>query len=82
MLYREANLFLEHHDEPGSPLAPEDLEDLEPELDAQLTEVLRTCDHLEDLVKHSVLRAPPLELAERRGVARRADQRRYCLPAQ
>jgi len=60
-IYREANLFIEHHDEPGRPLGPGDLEDLEPELDAQLTEVLRTCDHLEDLIKHSVLRAPPME---------------------
>ena len=62
VIYREANLFIEHHDEPGSALQPEDLEPLEPELEAQLMEVLRTCDHLEDLIKHSVLRAPPLEL--------------------
>lgn len=62
MLYREANLFIEHHDEPSKALAPEDLEDLEPELDAQLAEVMRTCDHLEDLIKHSVLRAPPQDL--------------------
>lgn len=62
MLYREANLFIEQHDEPANTLSAEDLEDLEPELDAQLSEILRTCDHLEDLIKHSVLRVPPQEL--------------------
>jgi hypothetical protein len=62
MLYREANLFLEHHDQPGAALTPEDLEELEPELDAQLREVLRTCDSLEDLIKHSVLKEPAPEL--------------------
>lgn len=62
MLYREANLFIEHHEESGEALRPEDLEELEGELDAQLAEVLRTCDHLEDLIKHSVLRAPPQDL--------------------
>jgi hypothetical protein len=62
MIYREANLFIEHHDEPNAGLKAEDLEELESELDAQLTEVLRTCDNLEDLIKHSVLRAPPQEL--------------------
>jgi hypothetical protein len=41
MLYREANLFIEHHEESGEALRPEDLE---------------------DLIKHSVLRAPPQEL--------------------
>jgi hypothetical protein len=62
MLYREANLFLENHGEPGTVLTPEDLEELEPELDAQLREVLRTSGSLEDLIKHSVLREPPPEL--------------------
>ena len=61
MLYREANLFLEHHDEDGRLTVPE-LDELEPELHAQLQEVLRTSDSLEDLIKHSLLRAPPPQL--------------------
>jgi hypothetical protein len=61
ILYREANLFLEHYGEDGE-IAPEDVEELEPELHAQLQEVLRTCDSLEDIIKHSLLRDPPPEL--------------------
>lgn len=62
MIYREANLFLERNGGKDRSVTPERLAELEPELDAQLQEVLETTDHLEDLVKHSVLRDPPEEL--------------------
>ena len=60
LVYREANLFLERHGKDAA--KPEDLEDLEPELHAQVQEVLATCAHLEDIVKHSLLKNPPPDL--------------------
>ena len=39
-----------------------DLEDLEPELHEQLQEVLKSTEHLEDVIKHSLLRDPSPDL--------------------
>ena len=62
LVYREANLFLERHGGAEGKLAPDEVEDLEPELHAQLQEVLRASEHLEDIVKFSLLKNPPPDL--------------------
>jgi hypothetical protein len=62
ILYREANLFLERQASQGDPPDPDALDDYEPELHAQLQEVLKHCDDLEDIVKFSLLRQPSPDL--------------------
>jgi hypothetical protein len=61
MIYREANLFLETH-APKGKLTEVELEELEPELHDQLKEVFGHVDHLEDLIKFSLLKNPPPDL--------------------
>lgn len=61
-VYREANLFLERNARPGGAMSPTEVEELEPELHAQLQEVLQTTEHPEDLIKHSLLKNPPPDL--------------------
>jgi len=62
LVYREANLFLERHAGAEIKLTSEEVDDLEPELHTQIQEVLRTCEHLEDIIKHSLLKNPPPDL--------------------
>lgn len=62
MVYREANVFIERHTPRGGALTPTEVEDLEPELHGQLQEVMSHVDHLEDLIKHSLLKDPPPDL--------------------
>jgi hypothetical protein len=62
LVYREANLFLEHHTPAGAKLTAVEVDELEPELHQQLQEVLAGADSLEDVVKHSLLRSPPPDL--------------------
>jgi hypothetical protein len=61
MLYREANLFLERH-APDGHLTDQELDDLDPELHGQLQEILKDCEALEDILKHSLLKDPPPDL--------------------
>ncbi len=62
MVYREANLLLERHSEPDHELTAEDIQALEPELHAQIQEVLSSVDSLEDLIKFSLLKNPSPDL--------------------
>lgn len=62
LIYREANKFVEKMDQSVKPVGVTDLEELEPEIHAQIQEVLRATEHLEDLIKHSLLKDPPREL--------------------
>ena len=61
MIYREANIFIERH-APDGKLSETEVEELEPELYDQLKEVIGGVDHLEDLIKHSLLKNPPPDL--------------------
>src|SRR5262245_48313686 len=61
MIYREANLFLERN-APGGYLSPTELDEMEPELHQQVQEVLSNVDHLEDVIRESLLRNPPPDL--------------------
>jgi hypothetical protein len=61
LVYREANLFIECNAVEGK-LAASEVDALEPELHDQLQEVLKTTEHLEDVIKHSLLRTPPPDL--------------------
>ncbi len=61
MVYREANLFIERHSDDGR-LSEAEVDELEPELHDQLKEVFGSVDHLEDLIKHSLLKNPPPDL--------------------
>ncbi|MCW8133242.1 MAG: hypothetical protein KIS92_23050 [Planctomycetota bacterium] len=58
LVYREANLFLENHARPGEKLTETEVDELEPELHQQVQEVLRSCESLEDVIKHSLLKDP------------------------
>jgi hypothetical protein len=60
MVYREANIFIERNSSTG--LTATEVEELMPELNAQLQEVLGSVDELEDVVKHSLLKNPPPDL--------------------
>lgn len=62
LVYREANVFIEQHAAPDQELTPTEVEELEPELHAQLQEVLANVDSLEDIVKHSLLKSPSPDL--------------------
>ena len=62
VIYREANIFLERNTPRDGTLAAGELDDLEPELSAQLQELLNTIDYPEDLIKHSLLRHPSPDL--------------------
>lgn len=62
LVYREANRFLESHAGTEGRLTPAEVLELEPELHEQLQEVLRSCDSLEDIVKHSLLKQPSPDL--------------------
>ena len=62
IVYREANVFLERNAPDGAQLTPTEVDELEPELHQQLQEVLNNVDHLEDLVKFSLLKTPPPDL--------------------
>jgi hypothetical protein len=62
LVYREANLFLELNTPPGGKLTGAEVDELEPELHRQLQEVLTRTDHLEDIIKHSLLKSPPPDL--------------------
>ncbi|MBI3829821.1 MAG: hypothetical protein HY291_09905 [Planctomycetes bacterium] len=58
MVYREANLFLERNGTAGSRMTEAEIDEMEPELHAQVQEVLRTCESLEDIIKFSLLKDP------------------------
>ena len=62
LLYREANLFLENQEREGNNVGIADLEELEPALHSQLSELRSNVDHLEDLVKYSLLKDPMPDL--------------------
>jgi len=62
MIFREANLFLETQAPETGKLSETELEELEPELHGQLKEVFHRIDHLEDVIKHSLLKNPPPDL--------------------
>jgi hypothetical protein len=62
MVYREANVFIERHTPQGGSLSPTEVDEFEPELHGQLQEVMGHVDHLEDLIKHSLLKDPPPDL--------------------
>ena len=62
MVYREANLFIEQHSGADGKLTETEVDELEPELHAQLQEVLKTTEDLEDIIKFSLLRNPPPDL--------------------
>ncbi|HYG76771.1 MAG TPA: hypothetical protein VEK08_17340 [Planctomycetota bacterium] len=62
MVYREANLFLEANTPEGGELTPTEVNELEPELNNQLQQILGRVDHLEDLIKYSLMRNPPADL--------------------
>jgi len=62
LVYREANLFIERNTPRDGTLTPAEVDELEPELNQQLQEVLRSVEHPEDLLKHSLLKTPPPDL--------------------
>ena len=62
IVYREANLFIERHTPSGGALTPAELDDLEPELNQQLQEILCHAEQPEDLIKYSLLKNPPPDL--------------------
>jgi len=62
ILYREANLFVERNSSEDAQFSGDDLDELRPELEEQLHEVVKSCVDLEDLIKFSLLKAPPPEL--------------------
>ena len=62
MVFREANLFIETHAPAGGRLTEVEIDELEPELHAQLKEVFGSVDHLEDIIKHSLLKNPAPDL--------------------
>lgn len=62
MVYREANLFIERNTPPEGTLTSAELNDLEPELHKQIQEVMGNVEHLEDLIKHSLLKNPSADL--------------------
>ena len=62
LVFREANLFLEHHTPAGAKLTAVEVDELEPELHRQVQEVLASADGLEDILKHSLLKSPPPDL--------------------
>jgi hypothetical protein len=62
MLYREANLFIEKYEREGQNLSVGDIREMEPELHAQLQEIISNVDYLPDLVKYSLLKDPSAEL--------------------
>ncbi len=62
LIYREANIFIERHTPQGGSLSPTEVDELEPELHGQLQEVMNQVDHLEDLIKHSLLKDPQPDL--------------------
>lgn len=64
-VYREANIFLERHSSDnvgGEKISSTEIDELEPELHAQVQEVIGSVDSLEDLIKHSLLKTPPPDL--------------------
>ncbi|HLX62816.1 MAG TPA: hypothetical protein VKX17_16180 [Planctomycetota bacterium] len=61
LIYREANVFLERH-APDGKLSETEMDELEPELHDQLKEVFGRIEHLEDLIKHSLLKNPSPDL--------------------
>jgi hypothetical protein len=62
MVYREANIFIERNAPGDGSLSETEVEELMPELSAQLQEVLASVDELEDVIKHSLLKNPPPDL--------------------
>lgn len=62
LVYREANRFIEQHGGAEGRLSATEVDELEPELHAQVQEVLKECECLEDLIKHSVLKDPSPDL--------------------
>lgn len=62
MIVREANLFLETYAPSTGKLTDAELDELEPELHSQLKEVFHRIDHLEDVIKHSLLKNPAPDL--------------------
>ena len=62
LVYREANVFIERHSTRNGQLSASEVDELEPELHGQLQEVMSHVEHLEDLIKHSLLRHPPPDL--------------------
>ena len=62
LVYREANIFIERHTPQGGSLSPTEVDEFEPELHGQLQEVMNHVDHLEDLIKFSLLKNPPPDL--------------------
>ncbi|HEY3324553.1 MAG TPA: hypothetical protein VGP72_29140 [Planctomycetota bacterium] len=62
MVYREANIFLEHHAPEDTTLTPTEVDELEPELSQQVQEILSNVDYLEDIIKFSLLKNPPPDL--------------------
>ena len=62
VLYREANLFIEKYEREGHKLDVDDIPEMEPELNAQLQEIITNVDHLPDLIKYSLLKDPSPEL--------------------
>jgi hypothetical protein len=62
MVYREANIFLERNTPKDEALTAAEINEFEPELSTQLQEVLRSVEHPEDLIKHSLLKTPPPDL--------------------
>ncbi|MCX7806008.1 MAG: hypothetical protein N3A38_12570, partial [Planctomycetota bacterium] len=62
LVYREANRFIERHETDKEKLDPERMEDLDEDLRNQLQQALISCDHLEDIIKHSLLKDPPPDI--------------------
>jgi hypothetical protein len=62
MVYREANIFIERHGGKDGKLSEVEVDEYEPELHQQIQEVLGSVDHLEDIIKNSLLRNPPPDL--------------------
>ena len=62
LVYREANRFIERHEMDREELDSERIEDLDEDLRDQLRQTLAACDHLEDIIKHSLLKDPPSDI--------------------
>ncbi len=62
LVYREANRFIEAHGGADGRLSETEVSELEPELHAQIQEVLKECESLEDLIKYSLLKDPSPDL--------------------
>ena len=62
LIFREANLFLETHAPGGVRMSAVEVDELEPELHGQLKEVFHRIEHLEDIIKHSMLKNPAPDL--------------------